>query len=134
MENREDFTNEKFKNIFEIANVTRGEICPVRDIIARISDKWSLLAIYALGGYGILRFNELKNKIGDVSQRMLTVTLRNLEADGLITRTIYPQVPPRVDYQLTDLGTSLIHQMSNLVNWADQNSEEIIHYRKKALK
>ena len=75
----------KFQEIFQKAN-NMGKFCPVRDIIARVSDKWSLLAIYALGGYGTLRFNELKHRIGDISQRMLTVTLRNLEKDGLINK------------------------------------------------
>lgn len=133
MENQDLSSEKKIQNIFEIANSTRNQICPVRDIIARISDKWTLLAIYALGGYGKLRFNELKHKIGDVSQRMLTVTLRNLEADGLITRKIYPEVPPRVEYELTDLGKGLLNQMCLLVDWAQYNGEEIIKFRKKAL-
>src|SRR5688572_10084665 len=94
----------KFQEIFRIANSTKNKFCPVRDVLARVSDKWSMLAIYALGGFGKLRFNELKNKIGDISQRMLTVTLRNLEIDGLVTRTIYAEVPPRVEYELTPLG------------------------------
>lgn len=133
MENQDLSSEKKIQNIFEIANSTRNQICPVRDIIARISDKWTLLAIYALGGYGKLRFNELKHKIGDVSQRMLTVTLRNLEADGLVTRKIYPEVPPRVEYELTDLGRGLLNQMCLLVDWAQYNGEEIIKFRKKAL-
>ncbi|OAQ39944.1 transcriptional regulator [Pedobacter psychrophilus] len=109
-------------------------MCPIRDIVARISDKWSVLAIYGLGGYGKLRFNELKHKIGDISQRMLTVTLRNLEADGLITRTIYPQVPPRVEYELTELGHSLMQQLQLFAEWATKNGPEIIYYREKANK
>ena len=133
MENQDLNPEKKIQNIFEIANNSRNQICPVRDIIARISDKWTLLAIYALGGYGKLRFNELKHKIGDVSQRMLTVTLRNLEADGLVSRKIYPEVPPRVEYELTDLGRGLLNQMCLLVDWAEYNSEEIIRFRKKAL-
>lgn len=98
----------------------------VRDIIAHISDKWSLLAIYALTGQGTLRFNKLKYKIGDVSQRMLTVSLRNLYNDGLVDRKIHAEVPPRVKYKLTPLGTSLAHQLVHFVNWADANSGEII--------
>lgn len=134
MKNKERNTDEKFQNFFEIANSTKNQVCPVRDIIARISDKWTLLTIYALGGYGTLRFNELKHKIGDVSQRMLTVTLRNLEADGFVKRKIYPEVPPRVEYELTNLGRGLMYQMEPLVNWANLNGEEIIKCRKKAVK
>lgn len=124
-------TDKKFQNIFEMANSKRNDVCPVRDIIARISDKWTLLSIYALGGYGKMRFNELKNRIGDVSQRMLTVTLRNLENDGLVSRKVYPEVPPRVEYELTDLGMSLMHQMEYIIDWANTNGDAIIKSRKK---
>ena len=102
----------KYKNIFEQAIATRKTFCPIRDIIERVSDKWSMLATLALGGHCKLRFNELKLKISDVSQRMLTVTVRNLEADGLITRKIFPEVPPRVEYELTPLGYELMEQYS----------------------
>jgi DNA-binding HxlR family transcriptional regulator len=121
----------KYKEFFEFAQITRNQICPIRDIIARISDKWSMLAILALGGYGKMRFNELKHKIGDVSQRMLTVTLRHLEADGFITRKIYPEVPPRVEYELTELGYGLLTQYSFFADWANANGEVIIKSRKK---
>jgi DNA-binding HxlR family transcriptional regulator len=119
------------KNVFEYIKTTRHSFCPVRDVITRISDKWSILAIYALGAYGTLRFNELKNKIGDVSQRMLTVTLRNLEADGMIKRRIYPEVPPRVEYELTALGKGLLQQISQLGDWAQQHGASIIRNRSK---
>lgn len=122
----------KFKEIFEKANVKASTVCPVRDIIARISDKWSILAILALGGHGTLRFNELKNVIGDVSQRMLTVTLKNLEADGLVTRTVYPQIPPRVEYNLTPLGYELMQQYSVFAEWASGNEKIILAARKKS--
>ena len=121
----------KYKEIFEVAQLTRHSVCPIRDIISRISDKWSMLAILALGGFGTLRFNELKHKIGDVSQRMLTVTLRNLEGDGLISRKIYPEVPPRVEYELTDLGLSLLTQYAIFAEWASLNGDIIIKSRKK---
>ncbi|MCU0434726.1 MAG: helix-turn-helix transcriptional regulator [Bacteroidia bacterium] len=97
--------------------------------MARLSDKWSMLVILALGGFGTMRFNELKHKIGDVSQRMLTVTLRNLENDGLLTRTIYPEIPPRVEYALTPLGHSFKEQIAGFANWATAHTEEI--YRKR---
>ena len=128
-------TREKnFKKVFEMANSTRNSFCPMRDVVARISDKWSMLAIYALGGYGKMRFNELKYKISDISQRMLTVTLRNLEADGVITRKIYPEVPPRVEYELTTLGYSLMEQINVLADWANENGAMIVKSRAKYAK
>jgi DNA-binding HxlR family transcriptional regulator len=131
MVNKDKGAEKKYKEIFEVAQQTRNSICPIRDIIARISDKWSMLAILALGGFGTMRFNALKNKIGDVSQRMLTVTLRHLEGDGLVTRKIYPEVPPRVEYELTALGRSLLEQYSVFAAWASDNGEVIIKSRKK---
>lgn len=129
-ENKGMNTNKKIQENFNRANI-KNQFCPVRDIIARISDKWSMLAIYALGGFGTMRFNELKHKIGDVSQRMLTVTLRNLEADGLVTRTVFPEVPPRVEYQLTALGFDLMQQVVSLADWAETNSDAILNNRNK---
>ncbi|MGL5891642.1 MAG: winged helix-turn-helix transcriptional regulator [Bacteroidia bacterium] len=128
-QNRLTEEEKKFQLFFAKANVPATELCPVRDIMARLSDKWSMLVILALGGYGTLRFNEMKHKIGDVSQRMLTVTLRNLENDGLITRTIYAEVPPRVEYRLTPLGHSFKEQIAVLANWATANANEIYKRR-----
>jgi DNA-binding HxlR family transcriptional regulator len=121
----------KFQDFFQKANSTRKQVCPVRDIMSRVSDKWSMLAIYALGGFGTLRFNELKHKIGDISQRMLTVTLRNLEADGIVKRRIYAEVPPRVEYELTELGYSLMEQLAQFAEWAAAHSKQILAARKK---
>jgi DNA-binding HxlR family transcriptional regulator len=104
-------------------------LCPVRDVIHRISDKWSLLSILALGTHGTLRFNALKKEIGDVSQRMLTVTLRNLEEDGFVNRKIYAEVPPRVEYQLTDMGQGLLQQTLQLADWANTQLPFIISSR-----
>jgi DNA-binding HxlR family transcriptional regulator len=130
VENKYVTGEKKFQEIFERANL-KQVFCPVRDIIARVSDKWSILAIYALGGYGTLRFNEMKYKIGDVSQRMLTVTLRNLEADGLVTRKVYPEVPPRVEYQLTPWGYALMEQFADFADWANEHGTDIVKHRKK---
>lgn len=129
--NKELTDEKKFQLFFEKANVPHTQLCPVRDVLARISDKWSMLVILALGGFGTLRFNELKHKIGDVSQRMLTVTLRHLENDGLITRTIYAEVPPRVEYELTPLGHSLKEQIAVFANWATAHTNEI--YRRRMM-
>ncbi len=102
--------------------------CPVRDVLDRIGDKWSVLAISLLGD-GPLRFMELKREIGLVSQRMLTRTLRALERDGLLTRTVYPTVPPRVEYELTPLGRSLHATLSELAAWAFAHNDEIADAR-----
>jgi DNA-binding HxlR family transcriptional regulator len=96
----------------------------VSGVLARIGDKWSVLIVSRLGD-GLMRFNELKRNIGGISQRMLTLTLRGLERDGLITRTVYPTVPPRVDYELTPLGRSLLVPVSALGEWARRNRGKI---------
>jgi len=93
--------------------------CPVRDVLDRIGDAWSVLTIMILNGHGSLRFNALRREIGDVSQRMLAVTLRHLERDGLVERTVFPTKPPGVAYALTDLGRSLAARLQELVGWAD---------------
>jgi DNA-binding HxlR family transcriptional regulator len=100
------------------------EDCEVRQILDRIADKWSLLVI-ALLDRRRLRFTELRREIDGVSQRMLTVTLRQLERDGLVKRTVHPVVPPRVEYELTPLGVSLHETVQALVTWTDAHQREI---------
>lgn len=112
-----------------INNITKG-ICPIRNIIATLSDKWSLLIIYTLSQNEKMRFGELQKSIDDISQRMLTVTLRSLESNGLVSRKIFAEVPPRVEYQLTALGHSLLIPVSGLINWAKENTEIIEESRK----
>ncbi|GAA3803977.1 MULTISPECIES: winged helix-turn-helix transcriptional regulator [Amycolatopsis] len=102
---------------------TRAD-CDVRRILDRIADKWSLLVI-ALLDRRTMRFSELRRAIDGVSQRMLTVTLRHLERDGIISRTVYPVVPPRVDYELTPLGISLHQVIKSLVTWTEEHQREI---------
>ena len=102
----------------------------VSGIISRIGDKWSVLTIMYLAA-GPRRFNELKRTIGGISQRMLTLTLRGLERDGLVTRTVFPTVPPRVDYELTDLGRSLTGPVQALGRWAFEN-QTIIEASRRA--
>jgi len=96
----------------------------VSDVLARVGDKWSVLVVTQLGG-GPKRFNELRRTIGGISQRMLTLTLRGLERDGLVTRTVFPTVPPRVDYALTSLGRDLLQPVSELGAWAIRNQSKI---------
>jgi DNA-binding HxlR family transcriptional regulator len=100
------------------------EGCEVRQILDRVADKWSLLAIALLEGR-TLRFNELRREIDGISQRMLTVTLRQLERDGLVTRTVYPVVPPRVEYALTPLGQTLHSTIQALVTWTETHQDEV---------
>jgi DNA-binding HxlR family transcriptional regulator len=105
--------------------------CSIRHILDRFGDKWSILIISILGHVGKQRFNELNQQIGDISQKMLTVTLRSLEADGLISRKLYPEIPPRVEYELTDLGRSLLPHIEQLAEWAAQNMECILKNREQ---
>jgi DNA-binding HxlR family transcriptional regulator len=98
--------------------------CTVRDVLGRVGDKWSALTIARLGT-GTQRFSHLRRDIEGISQRMLTVTLRNLERDGLVSRRIYPEVPPRVEYTLTDLGVSLHESILGLVQWSENHTTEI---------
>jgi DNA-binding HxlR family transcriptional regulator len=98
--------------------------CELRNILDRIADKWSLLVIYVLAD-GVRRFTELRREIDGISQRMLTLTLRQLEREGLVRRTVFAVVPPRVDYQLTPLGSTLLDTIQSLVAWAGKHGHEI---------
>ena len=102
----------------------------VSDVLARVGDKWSVLVVTRLGD-GPRRFNELRRSIGGISQRMLTLTLRGLERDGLITRTVFPTIPPRVDYALTPLGRDLLEPVSGLGEWAIRNQSKIAQARER---
>ena len=104
---------------------------PIRNILARMSDKWSLLVIYTLTQTDKMRFRDLRHAIPDISQKMLTVTLRTLEEDGFVKRTIYPEVPPRVEYALTERAVSLFPHINSLIIWAKENMDNIISDRKK---
>jgi len=114
--------------VFELSTT---ENCPVRNVLDRIGDKWSTLVILKLGKHGKLRFNELSQAIGDVSQKMLTVTLRSLEADGLVSRKMYPEIPPRVEYELTEMGSGLLPLVRALECWAGDNIDEILQSRQR---
>lgn len=108
--------------------------CPIRNILARLCDKWSLLVIYTLDKAAprAIRFKELQRAIPDISQKMLTVTLRTLEEDGYATRTVYPEVPPRVEYALTGRARSLLPHIDALIGWALENKDAVIRDRKAA--
>lgn len=102
----------------------QDEECPIRNVVAHIGDKWSVLILFSLVD-GPDRFNSLKSRIEGISQRMLTQTLRDLERDGYVDRTVYPEVPVKVEYKLTALGSSLVKPMWDLISWADKNHKKI---------
>lgn len=102
----------------------------VSEVLSRVGDKWTVLVVSTLGD-GPKRFNELRKALGSISQRMLTLTLRALERDGLVTRTVFPTIPPRVDYELTDLGRSLLEPVSELGLWARRNRATIAQARQR---
>ncbi len=129
-ENQELNVQKKIDKIL-CAEVQQQSCCPVKDILARFGDKWSIYTILMLGKNETLRFNELKGLISGISQRMLTVTLRSLEEDGLVSRKIYPEIPPRVEYALTELGQSLLLQLLELADWAKMNINQILEARER---
>lgn len=109
----------------------RTESCPaVREVLHRIGDKWSVLIVDLLGE-GAMRFNDLRRSVEGISQRMLTLTLRGLERDGLVTRTVFPEIPPRVEYELTRLGKTLLEPIQGLAEWAEKNRTSIQEARDK---
>jgi len=99
--------------------------CHARDVLARVGDTWSVYVIHVLGDARTLRFSELRKQVDGISQRMLTVTLRGMERDGLVGRTVYAEVPPRVEYTLTRLGATLRQLIRGLVAWADLHLAEV---------
>lgn len=107
--------------------------CPVRNVLARICDKWSMLVLYTLSHEECLRFNVLRRKIPDISQKMLSSTLRTLEADGYVHRRVYAEVPPRVEYSLTPRSRSLLPVIYPLLDWASENMPAILKDRERAV-
>ena len=101
------------------------DTCPVRNILDRIGDKWSMLILLVLHETKVLRFNEIHKYIDGISQKMLSTTLKSLEADGLVERKVYPVIPPKVEYRLSERGRSLLPHLQDLVQWANHNFEEI---------
>ncbi|MCR6687201.1 helix-turn-helix domain-containing protein [Pseudoxanthomonas sp.] len=102
-----------------------AERCPIRDVVDRLGDRWTVLVLIELSTGGTLRFTELKRRIEDVSPRMLAQTLRQLEENGLVVRTVFPTVPPRVDYALTALGHSFFERVRGLIDWAEQHQQAV---------
>ena len=113
----------------EIQNATFPD-CPIRNVISHITDKWSLLVLYTLEQKEVLRFKDLWRQIPDISQKMLTSTLRHLEDDGIISREVFTEVPPRVEYRLSERGKSLMPHLDALLTWGLEHFSDIITDRK----
>ncbi|WP_289158068.1 helix-turn-helix domain-containing protein [uncultured Muribaculum sp.] len=107
--------------------------CPIRNILNHISDKWTLLVLYTLNGHEPMRFKDLSAELQDISQKMLVLTLRTLETDGFVARKVYAEVPPRVEYSLTDRAHSLFPIIDQLIQWAKDHMDEILFDRTVAL-
>lgn len=107
------------------------EICPVRNVVARFGNKWALLVILILNENSPIRFNQLGKQIPDISTKVLSNTLHILEADGLVKRTVFPEVPIRVEYELTETGKTLVPIILSLTEWANKNMKSIMSHRKK---
>lgn len=107
--------------------------CPIRNVLSRVGDKWSMLVLFTLESNNNQRFKELQRNIPDISQKMLATTLKMLEADGLILRVAFSEIPPRVEYSLTKKGESLLPLINNLISWASDNMEDIIESRRNFL-
>ena len=105
------------------------EPCPIRDVLDRIGDQWSLLVLQSLATR-VMRFGEIDRAIGDISKQMLSRTLKRLEQDGFVKRTLFAEIPPRVEYELTDLGHSFLAPLEALVAWADANHQSICNARR----
>lgn len=127
-ENQQVDLKKKIAEFFTLSSpfIEKG-FCPTRDLLAHTLDKWSLFCLYNLGYYDVLRFNELKSKIESISSRMLSVTLKRLEENGMVSRKIYPEVPPRVEYALTAFGEQWSSKLIDLAMWFIEHHEKTQH-------
>ncbi len=117
-------------------NFNKNELypdCPIRNILNRISDKWTLLVLYTLNGHESMRYKDLSAELKDISQKMLVLTLRTLETDGFIKREVFAEVPPRVEYRLTERAHSLFPIINQLIQWAKENMDAILYDRTVAM-
>ncbi len=129
-ENQKVTTAKKIKKMFGHINPKDPpEYCPIRDVMALASDKWSILIILYLGYFPVLRFNELKKKVYGISSKVLSERLKMLEADGYLARNLYPEVPVRVEYSLTDFGHSYLQKLLELTEWVQKYSDHVISNR-----
>ncbi|MBT8185641.1 MAG: helix-turn-helix transcriptional regulator [Eudoraea sp.] len=121
---------QKLKKMFgHIDRRDSNLVCPIRDVMALASDKWSILIILNLGYYPVLRFNQLKKKVYGISNKVLSERLKHLEGDGYLKRTMYPEVPVRVEYELTNFGHSYLQKLIDLTEWAELHKDAVINNR-----
>lgn len=99
--------------------------CPVRNVLSQVGDKWSVLAMVSMQKYGVCRFRDFQKDMPDISRKMLSQTLKDLEQYNLVSRKVYPEVPPRVEYSLTELGKSFLPQMNGVINWILDNKDNL---------
>jgi DNA-binding HxlR family transcriptional regulator len=130
----EEQTQKKISEILLTMPTSNYPICPIKDILHTVGDKWSVLVMVLLGGNKTMRFNEIKNGIGVISQKMLTVTLRELESFGLVDRKVYAQIPPKVEYTITPMGEEFVRHLAVMIHWACSSADEISKHRNKVLK
>lgn len=130
-ENQKLRVAKKLKKMFGHIDLKTATYCPIRDVMALASDKWSILIVLYLGYFPILRFNKLKKYVYGISNKVLSERLKMLESDGYISRTMYPEVPIRVEYQLTDFGHSYLTKLLELTEWATSHGDTVIKNRQK---
>ncbi|HMB61551.1 MAG TPA: helix-turn-helix domain-containing protein [Eudoraea sp.] len=129
-ENQRIRAAKKLKKLFGHVDLRdKSLVCPIRDVMALASDKWSILIILYLGYYPVLRFNQLKKKVYGISNKVLSERLKHLEGDGYLKRTMYPEVPIRVEYELTDFGHSYLQKLIELTEWAQDHKENVMVHR-----
>ena len=131
-ENQKIRAAKKLKKMFGHIDLKEaGLVCPIRDVMALASDKWSILIILYLGYFPVLRFNALKKKVYGISNKVLSERLKHLEGDGYLKRTMYPEVPVRVEYQLTDFGFTYLEKLLELTEWAEKHKESVVSNRSR---
>ena len=130
-ENQKLRVAKKLKKMFGHIDLRAETYCPIRDVMALASDKWSILIVLYLGYFPVMRFNKLKKLVYGISNKVLSERLKMLAADGYLTRTMYPEVPIRVEYQLTDFGHSYLQKLLELTEWATLHGDTVMKNRKK---
>ncbi|NNE77323.1 MAG: helix-turn-helix transcriptional regulator [Pricia sp.] len=130
-ENQKVKAAKKLKKMFGHIDHEADYHCPIRDVMALASDKWSILIILYLGYYPVLRFNQIKKKVYGISNKVLSERLKHLEGDGYLDRTMYPEVPIRVEYKLTDFGYSYLEKLVELTEWAEKHKNFVVENRKR---
>lgn len=128
-ENQKIRVAKKLEKMFGFIDHSMEERCPIRDVMALVSDKWSILIVLYLGYYPVLRFNQIKKKVFGISNKVLSERLKHLEGDGYVERTLFAEVPIRVEYKLTDFGHSYLQKLLELTEWAEKHKNYVLASR-----